>query len=133
MDGWIGITHDLTNLDDNAIISGNELAPAEIKFYGKGKFYFSQPLSHREGNEVAFPEFTISGNFYNAEGNRAYENSLMYYNESYSPKILEFGRFMPAGQGRPLPGKAGGGLGNHAPGGLGAGLETGCNLEQHGA
>lgn len=93
MDGWIGITHDLTNLDDNAIISGNELAPAEIKFYGKGKFYFSQPLSHREGNEVAFPEFTISGNFYNAEGNRAYENSLMYYNESYSPKILEFGRF----------------------------------------
>ena len=81
-----------TNLDDNAIISGNELAPAEIKFYGKGKFYFSQPLSHREGNEVAFPEFTISGNFYNAEGNRAYENSLMYYNESYSPKILEFGR-----------------------------------------
>lgn len=57
------------------------------------KEYFSQPLSHREGNEVAFPEFTISGNFYNAEGNRAYENSLMYYNESYSPKILEFGRF----------------------------------------
>ena len=78
MDGWIGITHDLTNLDNNAIISGNELAPAELTFYGKGKFFFSQPRSHRTGNEVAFPEFTISGNFYNAEGNRAYENSLMY-------------------------------------------------------
>ncbi|MBR1863755.1 MAG: hypothetical protein IJ806_06690 [Ruminococcus sp.] len=91
MDGWWATTYNLKDLEKNAIIGGKDRYEAELTFYDDGTFRFHQPAAYSGGN-IAFPDFTVTGSYFNSDGKEKYENTLMYYGESYSPSALDFGR-----------------------------------------